>query len=740
MPRLRLHSWLPVLVSWCLLAATPACSSSNGDDDDDGGESGASGDNGSGGTNGGSSGSAGKGGTSSKGGSSGSSGASGKGGGTSSGGSGGTTGKGGSSGSSGTAGTPPNIDEVPPAAEAAWTVFVYGHGDHNLSNSLLADLREMAKADLGEPGAFNLIVLTDWNASQTLAGSDPPENFPTGVQLFRVPGAGGELEVVAEDDELNLDDPAVLTRVTGDVFEAFPAAHHGIVLWDHGGAWSGGFGHDTQDGTDPSPTGLPAESIPPAIVKGLKDAGVTGTPPLDFFAFDTCLMQGAEVAYPFKDLASVYIANAEIDYGNGWDYTTTFSYLAANPDASPTAFGKAEVGHWDAHHETATTNDALLRSHAAIDLGKLEDFASAAADLSSAISESSSFDPVDLGRGSFMALPPYASQFENAGSSLPGLHDAGQVLDALAESDSDPAVASAASKARAALDDVLIATSQGSLRTDAEQAGMHVELGAASTLTSEKLTEYKERAASWDEATGWSGVLATLAASADSEPPTVEHSVDNADGATASAPPILHFSTPDADAAKATVYLGRDLDADNLLLLGLVATAPIEPAETYDFGWDGTVATFADDQPAMLDLWLDTGSAGGDLVLMIPGLLDGAAEESLVTYLVFSSSEPGPSVAVVSLGDVASTLTVSELAQAAPEATFSPLYYVVNRTSGESQLVNGDPMPIPSSGTFELKSAFVNTGGYYCFSALTDVWGNQGLSMDAFQLAEPLGQ
>jgi len=735
MPRSRLRSWLPLLLSSSLLAALPACSSSNGgDDDDDAGESGASGDNGTGGTSNG--GSSGQGGSTSKGGSSSSSG---KGGSTNQGGSGGTTGKGGSSGSSGTAGTPPTIDELPPATEAAWTVFVYGHGDHNLSNSLLADLAEMAKADLGEPGAFNLVILTDWNASQTLADSDPPEHFPTGVQLFRVPGGNAELEVVAEDEELNLDDPAVLTRVTGDVFKAFPAQHHGVVLWDHGGAWSGGFGHDTQDGTDTSPTGLPAENIPPAMVSGLEAAGITGTPPLDFFAFDTCLMAGAEVAYPFKDLASVYIANAEIDYGNGWDYTATFSYLAANADASATAFGKAEVGHWNAHHESASTNDSLLRSHAAIDLEKLEAFATATSDLSSAIGESSSFDPVDLGRGSFLALPPYASQFENAGSSLPGLHDAGQVLDALAKSDSDPDVASAASKARSALDALLIATSQGSLRSDAGQAGVHLELGAASTLTSDKLAEYKQRAASWDKATGWSKVLTTLVAGADSEPPTFDHSVDNADGASASAPPVLHFSTSDADAAKATVYLGRDLDADNLLLLGMVATAPIEPTETYDFGWDGTVATFADDQPAMLDLWLDTGSADGDLVLMIPGLLDGAAEESLITYLVFSSSEAGPSVAVVSLGDVASTLTVGEIAQAAPEATFSPLYYVVNRTSGESQLVNGDPMPLPSSGTFELKSSFVSAGGYYFFSALTDVWGNQGVNVDALQLSEPLG-
>ncbi|HEX5101445.1 MAG TPA: clostripain-related cysteine peptidase [Polyangiaceae bacterium] len=708
---LRSNSYAFLLVTLgCMLGTVTGCSSNNGDDDDDDG--GQPGDIGSGGSGNSSA----TGGTTSGGGTSGSS------------------GKGGSSG------TPPTIDELEPDAEAAWTVFVYGHGDHNLSNSLLADLAEMAKADLGAPGDFNLLVLTDWNASQTIAGSDPPERFPTGVQLFRVPGKGKDLEVVAEGAEENLDDPDVLASVTADVFKAFPAEHHGVVLWDHGGAWSGGFGHDTQDGTDMAPKGLPAESIPPALLAGASGADISARPPLDFVAFDTCLMGGAEVAYPFKQLASLYIANAEIDYGNGWDYTATFSYLASHTDATPAAFAKAEVSQWDAHHENASTNDALLRSHAAIDLTKMDAFVQATSLLTNAISTSESFDPVDLGRGSFLALPPYASQFENAGSVLPGLHDLGQVLDALGASQSDATVAAAAKKARTALDALLIATSQGSLRSDASQAGFHVELGAASTLTADHVAEYKQRAASWDGDSGWSSVLATLAGGADSTPPAYTHSVDNADGATASKPPVLRFKTADADAAKASVYLGRDLDADTLVVLGLVAAAPIDANEDYELGWDGTVTTFADDQPAMLDIWLDTGSADGEAVLMIPGVLDGAAEEGLVTYLVFAPSEGGPSVAVVVLGDVASTLSVEELVQAAPRATFSPLYYVVSKSSGQTELVTGDAMPLPASGTFELKSSFVGAGGYYLFSSLTDVWGNQGVEVDAFELAEPLGQ
>jgi hypothetical protein len=718
-----------------LLSAVVGCSSSNADDDDDsGGESGETGSGGSG--NGGS---GGKGGSSAGGSSAG-----GSDGGTTSGGSsgkGGSSGTGGSSGSSGSSGSggAPDIGDIVPDEEAEWTVFVYGHGDHNLSNSLFADLGEMAQADLGASGDVNVLVLTDWNASQAFAGSDPPEYFPTGIQLFKVPGGGEALEVVAEGSEQSLDDPAVLTSIIGDVFRAFPARRHGVILWDHGGAWSGGFGSDSNDGTVAMPTAMPAEAIPPAIAAGLSAAGVDATPPLDFVAFDTCLMGGAEVAYPFRDLASVYIANAEIDYGAGWDYTATFSYLADNLDATPAELARAEVSHWNAHHAEVSPNDALLRSHAAIDLTKLDAFAEATQSLTSALSDSATFEVVELGRYSFFALPPYASQFENAASSAPGLRDAGQLLDALAASPSDEDVASAAAAARSALDDMILATSQGALRVDSAQAGFHVELGAAATLTSSKLAEYESRASEWDGASGWHSLLGALASGADGDPPTYTRSVDNSDGATASAPPVFRFASPDADVAQAEIYLGAEITSGSVVVLGLVASSTIEADSDYEFGWDGMVATFADEQPAMLDVWLDTGSTSGELVLMIPGLLSGVAEEPLMTTLVFSSSEGGASVAVVSLGSVASTLSLGEIAQAAPGATFTPVYYSIDTATGASDLIAGDPMPLPESGTYTLSSTYVNPGSYYFFSSLTDVWGNSGVEVDPFTLAEPLG-
>jgi hypothetical protein len=315
----------------------------------------------------------------------------------------------------------------------------------------------------------------------------------------------------------------------------------------------------------------------------------------------------------------------------------------------------------------------------------------------------------------------------------------GQLLDALAETTSDPAVASSAAGAREALDDLVIESSQGELRTAAGQAGMHVEQGLATQLTQERFDAYGERAADWLEASGWDLTLLAAVAGADVVPPTLEHAVPNGDGASQAAPPVLEFSTPDTDAAKVSVQLGAILDDGlTVVMLGLIGAGNVEANAAYEFPWDGTMLTFADGQPGMVGIWLDAGADAQDAVFMVPGLLDGAAEESLVTFLVFSATDTVAEAAVVSLGEVASTLSVQEIAEAAPSATFSPLYVLLDTETGQTELTSGDPIAVTSRG-FPIESTYAPVGNYAFFTSVTDVWGNEGAVADAVTLAEPLG-
>lgn len=81
----------------------------------------------------------------------------------------------------------------------------------------------------------------------------------------------------------------------------------------------------------------------------------------------------------------------------------------------------------------------------------------------------------------------------------PGLRDAGQVLGALSLAGTDAAVAQAAQNALNALDEMVLASSQGSLRAGA-QMGFHIEQTLGSNLSAERLLAYRGRAsqlASW---------------------------------------------------------------------------------------------------------------------------------------------------------------------------------------------------------------------------------------------------
>ena len=159
---------------------------------------------------------------------------------------------------------------------AAWTVFVYGHGDHNLSDSLQEDIVEAAEATLTED--VQVVVYADW-----CGGCPDSPSHETGTQWIYIAGNGEEPDVYAEEPEANLDDPAVLERAVSLAFSMHPAERYGVVMWNHGGSWEGGFGGDSQD-NDPEHevTGMRASEAAGAIARGLEAAGVEGDPPLEF--------------------------------------------------------------------------------------------------------------------------------------------------------------------------------------------------------------------------------------------------------------------------------------------------------------------------------------------------------------------------------------------------------------------------------------------------------------------------
>jgi hypothetical protein len=621
----------------------------------------------------------------------------------------------------------------------AWTIFVYGHADHNLSYSLVTDVLEMGEAELGDD--LRVIVMADWDASRE-AGSE--ETFPAGTEWMRVVGGGQAPESLEVQEEQDLDDPDVLTAAVARAFGDHPARRYGLVLWDHGGAWKVGFGGDTQNGTRDG-TPLPATAVAQAVREGLAEAGLESEPPLDFFAFDTCLMAGAEVLVEFRDVAGIYIANAELDYGDGWDYQATLTWIAEHPDAPIAELGATEAEQWDRHHVGATINDSLLRSHVALDLTRADAFLSAWADFVSAWLGTGGLSDVELGRAAFFSLPPYSLGVDDV-EPTPELRDAAQFLGAMAATVQDDGLSNAASDAEAALGEMVLGSSQGELRSSTGQLGVHVALPLPVAITEDLLDEYVAKAPTWTGATAWDAALLVLQALNDGEGPMIDAVLTNGWDPDPLHQPTISFETPDDDAATASVDLAELWPEDDLLVyLGIVGKGAIESGFSYDFTWDGGVTTLPDGagdlQSIMVTTWMDLGASLDDQgqpppLLATFGLLtDGGGVETL-SALLFQDGDAETGLAVLLESSI--TLLLDEVASDFPGTTFTPLYLAETLSTGEQEVLTGFPIPIDGP-TLPLERASAPPGTYGLITTSTDVFGNESTDVQRVDVLESFG-
>jgi hypothetical protein len=627
-----------------------------------------------------------------------------------------------------------------PGPVAKWTVFVYGHADHNLSNSFIRDLVEMARAELNDD--VQLIVLADFDASQELA--DSGERFPSGAEWLRIPGGGEEPESLGVEDELDFDDPAVLAGAVATAFSQFPAEHRALILWDHGGSWSGGFGGDSQNGTREQLTPMSPAEVAAAVAAGVRAAELTVEPALDIFSFDTCLMAGTEVAWELHELASVYIANAEIDYGDGWDYERFLTHLAQHPDDSVRDLALAEVELWDAHHTAASFNDALLRSHVALDTAALPALADAVGELVAVWRASSTLNAVELGRAAYFSLPPYMNQLENP-QAAPELRDLGQFLRAMSGV-ADEAVASAAADARVALDAAILGRSQGELREAAEQLGVHVELPLAANVSRELFAAYDLRAAGWSEASGWGDALREYSAADDTGAPVLTSTILNAQNPDAEHLPTIEFAVASPDVAEVDVELAVLDDASapsELIFFGIVGKSAIEPNMTYGFEWNGQLTALPDgqggQQPIYVSLWGDSSpdTSTAPPVLASFGLLETSDGTSALGALLFQDGDE--ETALLTLLDPPVTLPLAEIARDLPGSTFTPLLVSLDLESEAQSFVEGAAIAIDSA-TIPISQGPAAAGSYALVTSAYDVFGNSASDLQITDVSTPIAR
>ncbi len=182
----------------------------------------------------------------------------------------------------------------------AWTVMVYMDGDNNVESYALMDLDEMMLT--GSSADVNMVVLLD-----TLSG---PAN------LLYV--NEGSTTTLAAWGEVNMGDPATMTRFITSSKALYPANNYALIIWDHGGGIMGLCWDDTS-------------ASDKLTMAELRSGVAGGATVFDVLVFNACVMATAEVAHQVTGYADYVIFSQENMYALGFPYDKVAADLEANP-------------------------------------------------------------------------------------------------------------------------------------------------------------------------------------------------------------------------------------------------------------------------------------------------------------------------------------------------------------------------------------------------------------------------
>lgn len=223
------------------------------------------------------------------------------------------------------------------AQGAAWTILVYMEADNNLEGDAIADLLEMEL--IGSTDAVNIVVQIDraqgysaadgdWtDARRYLVQRNPNIGSVTDLIVQKFENPDGMMlgsPVLEQLGEINNGDPQTLLDFILWGAQSYPAQKYGLIMWNHGGTWVGGFGGD--ESTE-NHDGINIPELDAALGLATEAIGQK----FEFIGFDTCLMGQAEVFMILSKYANFAAGAEELEPGFGWFYTPVVETLVNNP-------------------------------------------------------------------------------------------------------------------------------------------------------------------------------------------------------------------------------------------------------------------------------------------------------------------------------------------------------------------------------------------------------------------------
>jgi Clostripain family len=576
----------------------------------------------------------------------------------------------------------------------SWTVLVYLHADHNLDPSSVIDIQEMQK--VGSSNTFNIVV--QWDRAEV-----------SGVQRGVV--RQGKFETVQKMPELNSDDPKVLAEFISWGIQKYPARRYGLIMWDHGGQWDGGFGGDeTNEGG-----GMTVPDMRRAIQAGMAQSQQKK---FEFMSFDTCLMGGIELLASFADLASLYIANPELDFGDGWEYTNAFGYLKNNPSVPMNLFAQKENEYWGKHHSVEEV-DILYRAHSAYDSSKLGLLLNASKNFSSAMLNVWESEGEQLA-----ALRSRVIEY-NIDTDEPrapkNYVDLGHLAALVAKTTQDAALKTASNELQAAIKSAVIAKTLG--KNNQAASGISIWLPAdSSELPDSAVFEayaqlYKVAESGWNTfLDSWFGAV-----QGNSEAPMLEIlETRNLVSPNATNTAQVDFSVAGTDLDGVYATIGREVGQEFRLYTDLF----FDRAEEGDFTaeWDGSLIYVSDGKNR--DLFTGFFQDAGDTLLAATAQYSEPKDTQTTPVIVLMNAE---TLRITAMLDDSGSSPREMVARPGATLEFEYLRYETIDDEDPDFVGTGGKVLIPQGGIKALRAGYspAPKGDYSLVFGVTDWAGNE---------------
>lgn len=266
--------------------------------------------------------------------------------------------------------SPPISTKAEAQIPAEWTILVYLDADNDLESAGIHNFNQMEI--VGSTERVHVIVQMD----RRYGDDQYNENWTdTRRYLITRDTDPRRMHSVRLDDaplnELDMASPQTLRNFVQWGMSEFPADHYMLVIWDHGSGWqirsmnlAPRYKYVVAD--DTSSTLLNVTNIPSALV-GLN---------LDVIAFDACYMQQLEVAYELRNCANYLVGSTATEPSPGYNYDRLLRHIGAN--TQPDQLCRIIVQQYAEEYPSP----AHEITQSAIDLGKIEEVATAASSFS----------------------------------------------------------------------------------------------------------------------------------------------------------------------------------------------------------------------------------------------------------------------------------------------------------------------------------------------------------------------